>query len=104
MDRKNKFIIKEVKLETATQEVKDAIGTVKEITKAVKLGTAAETELARAITDLENKKRKTELLSAETKMLSGFSVAVQDPTQKDGFSTVWLLGVIISIYILFMKK
>lgn len=104
MDRKQKYHAKESQLNAATTRMEEAVAFVKSLTKSIKAGTVSKKELEEAVNDLKNKARRVELLSAESKMLGGFSATKEYlPNEKKGLNSIWVLAVIAAFFILFIK-
>lgn len=103
MDRKQKYQAKESQLDAATTKMEEAVAVVKNLSKSVKIGTVTKKELEQAVDDLKNKARKVELLSAESKMLSGFAAVKEFLPNEKKVSGIWILAVAAALYILFIK-
>jgi len=72
MARNQKYQVKESELDAATTEMKEAIASVKALSKSVKYGTISKKELTQAVNELNQKKKKVEFLSAESKIVGWF--------------------------------
>jgi len=104
MDRKQKFHAKESALDAATNKMEEAIASVKSLSKSVKSGTVDKRELEDAIKELKSLARKVEILTAESKMLGGFS-AVKEfaPKEEKATNPVWYVAVLASVWFLFLR-
>ena len=103
MDRKQKFDNKERELQQATNEIEKTVTSVKNLTNSVKDGVASKKELATALQRLDKLKEKVEFLTAETKMVGGFSVTQEHLPDGKNINLLWPLAIAVSAYILFLK-
>lgn len=102
MNQSKRFIAKESELDIATTKMVEAVTVVKNLAKSVKSGTVSKKELEGAIKELNEIKRKVEILTAESKMLSGFSAVKEHLPNEKKLNGAWVLAVAAALYILFV--
>jgi len=99
-----KHLLAEKKLTQATDEMEKLAASVTELTKNVKQGIATKSELNEAIKKLKDHGGKLKLLTAESRMLAGWTVGDENPPPPAiGNKILILISLIALIYLVRSK-